>query len=375
MRLNNLTKKRIGTAAAIAVMAGAAVSAVSLYSMKEEINAQEKAKLTAGVTNYLYSYEQPLNVTAGVSDLLHGRGEVEVADNNLDTVGAGIEETKTATELCGYKNLGIAKVEGNLNIRKKASTDSKVVGKMTNHDACEILDTKGEWVKVTSGKVNGYVKKEYLVTGDEADRIAEEEMITVATVNTTTLRVREETSVDSATLSLVGEGEDLVVEDIKDDWYKVEVDDQKGYISGDYVEISKKLPTAETVTELKYGDGVSDVRVSLVQFALQYVGNPYVWGGTSLTNGIDCSGFTMQVYARYGISLPHHAASQPGYGTRVSAAEARPGDLFFYGSGSSIGHVGIYIGNGQIVHASNRRTGIKISSAFYRTPVCIVSYL
>lgn len=375
MRLNNLTKKRIGTAAAIAVMAGAAVSAVSLYSMKEEINAQEKAKLTAGVTNYLYSYEQPLNVTAGVSDLLHGRGEVEVADNNLDTVGAGIEETKTAAELCGYKNLGIAKVEGNLNIRKKASTDSKVVGKMTNHDACEILDTKGEWVKVTSGKVNGYVKKEYLVTGDEADRIAEEEMITVATVNTTTLRVREETSVDSATLSLVGEGEDLVVEDIKDDWYKVEVDDQKGYISGDYVEISKKLPTAETVTELKYGDGVSDVRVSLVQFALQYVGNPYVWGGTSLTNGIDCSGFTMQVYARYGISLPHHAASQPGYGTRVSAAEARPGDLFFYGSGSSIGHVGIYIGNGQIVHASNRRTGIKISSAFYRTPVCIVSYL
>ncbi len=375
MRLNNLTKKRIGTAAAIAVMAGAAVSAVSLYSMKEEINAQEKAKLTAGVTNYLYSYEQPLNVTAGVSDLLHGRGEVEVADNNLDTVGAGIEETKTAAELCGYKNLGIAKVEGNLNVRKKASTDSKVVGKMTNHDACEILDTKGEWVKVTSGKVNGYVKKEYLVTGDEADRIAEEEMITVATVNTTTLRVREETSVDSATLSLVGEGEDLVVEDIKDDWYKVEVDDQKGYISGDYVEISKKLPTAETVTELKYGDGVSDVRVSLVQFALQYVGNPYVWGGTSLTNGIDCSGFTMQVYARYGISLPHHAASQPGYGTRVSAAEARPGDLFFYGSGSSIGHVGIYIGNGQIVHASNRRTGIKISSAFYRTPVCIVSYL
>lgn len=375
MRLNNLTKKRIGTAAAIAVMAGAAVSAVSLYSMKEEINAQEKAKLTAGVTNYLYSYEQPLNVTAGVSDLLHGRGKVEVADNNLDTVGAGIEETKTAAELCGYKNLGIAKVEGNLNIRKKASTDSKVVGKMTNHDACEILGTKGEWVKVTSGKVNGYVKKEYLVTGDEADRIAEEEIITVATVNTTTLRVREETSVDSATLSLVGEGEDLVVEDIKDDWYKVEVDDQKGYISGDYVEISKKLPTAETVTELKYGDGVSDVRVSLVQFALQYVGNPYVWGGTSLTNGIDCSGFTMQVYARYGISLPHHAASQPGYGTRVSAAEARPGDLFFYGSGSSIGHVGIYIGNGQIVHASNRRTGIKISSAFYRTPVCIVSYL
>ena len=141
------------------------------------------------------------------------------------------------------------------------------------------------------------------------------------------------------------------------------------------MDVSEKLPTAESVKELEKGEGVSDTRVSLVQYALQFVGNPYVWGGTSLTNGIDCSGFTMQVYARYGISLPHHAASQPGYGRRISASEARPGDLFFYGSGSSIGHVGIYIGNGQIVHASNPRTGIKISSAYYRTPICVVSYL
>ena len=83
----------------------------------------------------------------------------------------------------------------------------------------------------------------------------------------------------------------------------------------------------------------------------------------------------MQVYARYGVGLPHHAASQPAYGKRISASEAKPGDLFFYGSGSSISHVGIYIGNGQIVHASNARTGIKISSAYYRTPICVISYL
>ena len=158
-------------------------------------------------------------------------------------------------------------------------------------------------------------------------------------------------------------------------WYKVEVDDQKGYISGDYVEVTEKLPTASTVKELEYGEGYTDSRVSLVQFALQFVGNRYVWGGTSLTNGIDCSGFTMQVYARYGVGLPHHAASQPAYGNRISASEAKPGDLFFYGSGSSISHVGIYIGNGQIVHASNARTGIKISSAYYRTPICVISYL
>ena len=93
------------------------------------------------------------------------------------------------------------------------------------------------------------------------------------------------------------------MEDTKDGWYKVEVDDQKGYISGDYVEVTEKLPTASTVKELEYGEGYTDSRVSLVQFALQFVGNRYVWGGTSLTNGIDCSGFTMQVYARYGVGL------------------------------------------------------------------------
>ena len=146
-------------------------------------------------------------------------------------------------------------------------------------------------------------------------------------------------------------------------------------ISGDYVEVTEKLPTASTVKELEYGEGYTDSRVSLVQFALQFVGNRYVWGGTSLTNGIDCSGFTMQVYARYGVGLPHHAASQPAYGKRIRASEAKPGDLFFYGSGSSISHVGIYIGNGQIVHASNARTGIKISNAYYRTPICVISYL
>lgn len=112
------------------------------------------------------------------------------------------------------------------------------------------------------------------------------------------------------------------MEDTKDGWYKVEVDDQKGYISGDYVEVTEKLPTASTVKELEYGEGYTDSRVSLVQFALQFVGNRYVWGGTSLTNGIDCSGFTMQVYARYGVGLPHHAASQPAYGKRISASEA-----------------------------------------------------
>lgn len=383
--MNRMTKKRVGMVLAFSLTLTGAAAYIGIQ--QENTDKTEAAgSLTAGVSASLNASEvEALDVTAGVTSQLYDKTDVAVAANEKQMVAQGIEDTQTKeavsentmedTSICGYKNLGIAQVQGSLNVRKKASTDSKVVGKMTDKDACEIVSVKGDWAKITSGKVEGYVKTEYLLTGDAAKNVAKKEIAKVVTVNTTTLRVREKASEDSAILSLVGEGEDLVVEDAKDGWYKVEVDDQKGYISGDYVEVTEKLPTASTVKELEYGEGYTDSRVSLVQFALQFVGNRYVWGGTSLTNGIDCSGFTMQVYARYGVGLPHHAASQPAYGKRISASEAKPGDLFFYGSGSSISHVGIYIGNGQIVHASNARTGIKISSAYYRTPICVISYL
>ena len=375
--MNRMTKKRVGMVLAFSLTLTGAAAYIGIQQGNTD-KTEAAGSLTAGVSASLNASEvEALDVTAGVTSQLYDKTDVAVAANEKQMVAQGIEDTQTKeavsenttedTSICGYKNLGIAQVQGSLNVRKKASTDSKVVGKMTDKDACEIVSVKGDWAKITSGKVEGYVKTEYLLTGDAAKN--------VVTVNTTTLRVREKASEDSAILSLVGEGEDLVVEDTKDGWYKVEVDDQKGYISGDYVEVTEKLPTASTVKELEYGEGYTDSRVSLVQFALQFVGNRYVWGGTSLTNGIDCSGFTMQVYARYGVGLPHHAASQPAYGNRISASEAKPGDLFFYGSGSSISHVGIYIGNGQIVHASNARTGIKISSAYYRTPICVISYL
>lgn len=383
--MNRMTKKRVGMVLAFSLTLTGAAAYIGIQQGNTD-KTEAAGSLTAGVSASLNASEvEALDVTAGVTSQLYDKTDVAVAANEKQMVAQGIEDTQTKeavsentmedTSICGYKNLGIAQVQGSLNVRKKASTDSKVVGKMTDKDACEIVSVKGDWAKITSGKVEGYVKTEYLLTGDAAKNVAKKEITKVVTVNTTTLRVREKASEDSAILSLVGEGEDLVVEDTKDGWYKVEVDDQKGYISGDYVEVTEKLPTASTVKELEYGEGYTDSRVSLVQFALQFVGNRYVWGGTSLTNGIDCSGFTMQVYARYGVGLPHHAASQPAYGNRIRASEAKPGDLFFYGSGSSISHVGIYIGNGQIVHASNARTGIKISSAYYRTPICVISYL
>ncbi len=357
------------------------ISVITGISNGSEKNDDDNNTIVAGLAADLSnSTLNTATISAGVtSDLL-----VSVTSTDPAVVGDSADGTVDASQVnaaeqCGYENIAMSVIgEGNLNIRDSASTEGSIVGKMTNHNACEILGVEGDWTQIESGKVTGYVKSEYIVTGDEALAIAEEEIKTVATVEagTTTLNVRSEASTDSSILSLVGDGEDLVVSQENDGsgWIQVEVDDEYGYVSADYVAVSKKLPTAKTITEIKYGDGVSDVRVALVQNALQYVGNRYVWGGTSLTNGVDCSGFTMQIMAQYGIYLPHSSRAQPAYGTKISSSEAQPGDLFFYGSGKSINHVAIYIGNGQIVHASNKRDGIKISNAFYRSPICVVRY-
>ncbi len=295
------------------------------------------------------------------------------------TVPADTAATDTAvpvdTTICGYTNLGIAQVDSSLNVREQPDTNSDIVGKMQSDAGCEILEDDGEWLKIESGQVTGYVKAEYIITGEAAVAKAQEVMKTIATVTTQTLNVRAEMNTDCTKLALMPEGEELEVLNQYDGWVEVDLDGDVGYASTDYVEISQQLPKAQTMTELKYGQGVSDTRVSLVAYATQFVGNPYVWGGTSLTRGADCSGFVLSVYANYGVYLPHSSRAQAGCGTRISASEAQPGDLFFYGSGKGINHVAIYIGNGQIVHASSPSTGIKISNAYYRSPVCVVRVL
>lgn len=275
----------------------------------------------------------------------------------------------------GYTNLGIANVEETLNVRETPSADSSMVGKMPKNATGEILETLDGWYKIQSGDVTGYVSADYLITGEEAAARAEEVKQTIATVKTPTLNVREEPNTECSILALMPQGEELnVLEDLSG-WVKVDLDNTNGFISKDYVDISVQLPKAMTMTEVRYGNGVSDVRVDLISYATQFVGNPYVWGGTSLTNGADCSGFTLSIFAKYGVYLPHSSKAQANCGTRISASEAKPGDLFFYGSGSSISHVAIYIGNGQIVHASSKKTGIKISNAFYRSPICVTRVL
>ena len=320
---------------------------------------------------------------AGVAEIL----EISLIDDTLTAIEeiptpkavspkVAIAKEAEKTSHWGYNNLGLANVDNHLNIRQEPSETGKLIGKLSKNAACEILSVEDGWAHIKSGKVDGYCSTDYLFMGEQAVSKAKEVVSMVAVVDTETLKVREKPNTECAVITLIPRDEELeVVEVMENGWIKFLLDDEEAYVSGDFVKVEERLEKAATLTELLYGQGVSNARVDLVQYAKQFIGNPYVWGGTSLTNGADCSGFTMSVYKKYGISLPHHSGSQAQLGRKVTLAEAQPGDLVFYAKNGSINHVAIYIGGGQVVHASNERTGIKISSVNYRTPATIRSFL
>lgn len=338
---------------------------------------------TAGIVAAgILGQQQPLEVSAA--------GNVSIQEvtsyggaSALFSMAFSEEECLAAAESAqgafwGYTNLGIAKVEsGNLNVRETPGTDGKLVGKMPKDSACEILEmTDDGWAKITSGDVNGYVSMDYLYTGADAVMRASELINMVAIVNTASLKVRDEPSTDSAVLTQVPKGEELDVLEVLEGWVMVSIDGDEAYVSADYVTVEEKLKTAITMSELRYGQGVSDLRVDIVEYAKQFLGNRYVYGGTSLTNGIDCSGFTMAVYKHFGITLSHHSGTQAKEGTKITADQLQPGDLIFYADSSGkINHVAMYIGGGQVIHASDPKSGIKISNYKYRTPVKYVSII
>ncbi len=307
-------------------------------------------------------------LTAGIGDIFYSKlTETEYKEIARRAEGA----------LWGYTHLGICNVEeNNLNIRQAPEESGKLVGKLPKNAACEIVSSENGWAYITSGKVEGYVKEEYLLTGFEAKRRGEELASAIAVATADGLNIREFPNTDAEVITQVASGEMLDIVEIQNDgWIKVYLDDEEVFVSSDYVEVKSDLETAITMTELLYGQGVSDVRVDLSQYAKQFLGNPYVWGGTSLTNGADCSGFVLSVFAKYGVSLPHSSRAQANMGTSISASELQPGDLIFYAKGGTVNHVAIYIGNGQVIHASSPKTGIKISNYNYRTPYKMVKIL
>lgn len=304
-----------------------------------------------------------------------------------------------------YSRLGIAsKVNTYLNVRKKPSESAKIVGKMTKNAGCHIYKIKKGWAKIVSGNVTGWVKSSYIVTDSKAEELATKVGRECVEINTNSLRVRALPTTDAPIYSVVSEGEEFVIrkehltmdfvnkmikqqkiskeaieraggmEAIQadlDNWICITVDDEHAFVAKEYVTEQYSLKRAVKVGTVSAGgsDGVSSSQASIAEYAKQFLGNPYVWGGASLTSGADCSGFTMSLYRKYGHSLPHNAAAQAGVTRSVSSP--KPGDLFFYSNGSRINHVAMYIGSGLVIHASNPSDGIKISNAYYRKPVKI----
>ena len=285
-----------------------------------------------------------------------------------------------------YKNLVISKVNNYLNIREEPSTDGKIIGKMTSKAAGEILETLDGWYKVQSGPIIGYISADpqYTATGQEARDIAMQTASLQAIIKTDVLNVRTEPNTDSKIWTQIIKDERYPVVSQLDGWVEIDlgsVDEEDGgeadkaYIStrDNNVEVRYALNEAIKFSpEEIAAQAAASLRSRIVNYALQFVGNPYVWGGTSLTNGVDCSGFTMKVLQNFGISLPHYSGSQAKMGRAVKSSEMKPGDLVFYaGSSGVVNHVAMYIGGGQVVHAASSRSGIKISTWNYRTPVAI----
>lgn len=404
--------------------------AVVLENYNNETD-DRKAELSALITNNVMLANQEDSRKA--DDVK--TEETSVSETTAEETATEEETTteEPEKEKSLYDSIAMSQVNDYVNVRTAPNTDADIVGKIYNNCAATIVGVEGDWYKIESGNCTGYIKSEYFVTGAEAEAVAIQCGYVNATVTTETLNVRDGQGTDNKLLTQLPEGGVFDVIQYGDGWVYLNVDgDIQGWVSMDFVDISVKFDTAITLEEEQakieeerrraeaaaeaeriakaakeaerrrreeaaaaqaaaeaaqqqaaaeqaaqqlptYTDDSSAaaLRNAVVAYALQFVGNPYVYGGSSLTNGTDCSGFTMSVYAKFGYSLPHQSGSQSGCGTRVSTSELLPGDLLFYSNGGrGIGHVALYIGNGQVVHASTPATGIKISSVYYRTPIC-----
>ena len=270
-----------------------------------------------------------------------------------------------------FHKLAISIAKDFVYVRKSASTGCKAIGKLHRGSAGTILGKKGAWVKISSGSLKGYVKKEYLATGADAEKLAEKYGTKYAVLKkgTSVLNVREEKNTSSDIVTQLPEGKRYTVKSENADWCKVKVKGKSGYVAKEYVHTkysfkeakSLKKKTKETVRSYASENKAE----SLISYAKQFIGNKYVWGGTSLTNGTDCSGFTLRVFQKFGYSLPRTSAEQAGCGSSVKLSELKPGDLVFYKRGGRVHHVAIYIGGGQIVHAAGAKWGIITSNMNY----------
>lgn len=357
---------------------------------------------------------------AGISAVLENTTDEQLTD----AYNASVDTIKSP-----YEDLGVSIADKGsyVNIRKEPTTDSKIVGRLDRGCAANIIKRMdGDWVKIESGKVKGYIASNFLAIGEDAESMVDKYATKLATVNTQTLRVRAKKSTKSDIVTLVPQDETYVVTKEYGDWVGILLGDDDngkedtGYVNKQFVTIKVKFKYAQTLKEIKKqreaiqaekerkaelaaekarkaephistdsnsgsgsssspsrsytssdSDSGSGSGSKVANYALKFVGNPYVWGGTSLTGGTDCSGFVQSVYGDFGYSLPRTSREQAASAGRVvSESDLQPGDLVFYASGGVVHHVAIYIGGGRIVHAANSRQGIITSNYKYSNIYC-----
>lgn len=383
----------------VKLAAGALVAVITFSGLHIDVMASDKVTsvLPSGGVNLFLAKDTSLESLQSTGTDNKIEASVTIADIQEIMNAASAGRQNPEEEM--FRNLVIAQVNRYVNIRSLPSEEGDILGKLYDNSAGTFMGEENGWYLIKSGTVTGYVKAEYCVTGEAAVALAREVGMRMATVNTVTLYVRTEPSLDAPRLGMVPEGEDFLVLDETDGWVKINMEEGDGWVSKEYVDIRTEFVEAESKeeeearlakeaeerrkaqeaarasqatqqgqqpqvpapdTDYAVGEG-SELGVAVAEFALQYVGYPYVYGGTSLTNGADCSGFVMSVYANFGVSLPHSSKADRSQGYAVDGLEnAQPGDLICYS-----GHVALYIGNGQIVHASNSRTGIIVSDVNY----------
>ncbi len=328
---------------------------------------------------------------AGIESVLEECFETEVKENiNLYMV---------PTDEGEYLNIAFSDTGDFTYIRSAPDENSDWVGKLYSNSTAEVLEYLDGWIKIRSGTAEGYVPADTLITGEDARGCAQEYENSTATVTAYSLNVRDGQGTDAQILTQIGQGEEyMITGDAVDGWYPVKVGEIDGWVSGDYIETETSYSYGETREEeeqriaeekaleeqqaqeaaareaaAQQEAETQNVSVqtgssgqAVIDYACQFIGNPYVWGGTSLTEGADCSGFVQSVYAHFGINLPRTSYDMRSAGYEVSYDEAQPGDLILYD-----GHVGLYMGDGNIVNAMNEEQGIGICSATYTNIVAV----